>query len=201
MKKAVVAVLCTSLIAPHTRVWKSGLTPRASSRPMIGAVTAWVSGTPNCAGPMIATVSSMAATLAPNPWRSPRRSATRANATPPARPIQKPPVGVTREARKDTVATCAGPAGGGSTRPKLAGGVVSPGPGAHSGRTKARSAEACDVDPAMEDKRRTNAARPEDFDVDTAMEGKRRTNPARREDFDVDTAMDGKSRTNPARPG
>ena len=81
------------------------LQPRASSRPSSGAVTAWVSGIPKRAGPMMATVSSIAATLAPKPARAPRRSATRASATPPARAIQKPPVGAARAARKETTAT------------------------------------------------------------------------------------------------
>ena len=58
---------------------------------------------------MIATVSSMAAALAPKPSRAPRRSATRASATPPARAIQKPPVGAARAARNETTATWAGP--------------------------------------------------------------------------------------------
>ena len=79
--------------------------PRASSRPRSGAVTAWVKGMPNRAGPMIATVSSMAATLAPKPACAPRRSATRASATPPASAIQKPPVGAARAARRETTAT------------------------------------------------------------------------------------------------
>ena len=72
---------------------------------------AWVSGTPKRAGPMIATVSSIAAMLAPKPCRAPRRSATRATATPPANATQKPPVGAARAARKDATATCAGPEG------------------------------------------------------------------------------------------
>jgi hypothetical protein len=60
---------------------------------------------------MMATVSSMAAALAPKPSRAPRRSATRARATPPASAIQKPPVGAARAARKETTATWAGPEG------------------------------------------------------------------------------------------
>ena len=60
---------------------------------------------------MIATVSSIAATLAPKPSRAPRRSATRASATPPASAIQKPPAGAARAARKETTATWAGPEG------------------------------------------------------------------------------------------
>ena len=74
-------------------------------------MTAWVSGMPKRAGPMIATVSSIAAMLAPKPSRAPRRSATRASATPPASAIQKPPVGAARAARKETTATWAGPDG------------------------------------------------------------------------------------------
>ena len=62
---------------------------------------AWVSGTPKRAGPMMATVSSIAAMLAPKPCRAPRRSATRASATPPASATQKPPVGAARAARND----------------------------------------------------------------------------------------------------
>src|SRR3954447_3060304 len=120
MKNAVVAMLCTSRSRPQTRICHSPRTPRASSRPRSGAVAAWVSGIPNRAGPMIATVSSIAATLAPKPCRAPRRSATRASATPPARAIQNPPAGLAREARNETVATWAGPAGGGCTPPKLA---------------------------------------------------------------------------------
>ena len=85
--------------------------PRACSRPRIGAVMAWVSGTPKRAGPMMATVSSIAAMLAPKPCRAPRRSATRAIATPPASATQKPPVGAARAARNETTATCAGPEG------------------------------------------------------------------------------------------
>ena len=72
---------------------------------------AWVSGTPKRAGPMMATVSSIAAMLAPKPCRAPRRSATRAIATPPASATQKPPVGAARAARNETTATCAGPEG------------------------------------------------------------------------------------------
>ena len=79
----------------------------------MGAVMAWVSGTPKRAGPMMATVSSIAATLAPKPCRAPRRSATRARATPPARATQKPPVGAARAARNETTATCVGPEGTG----------------------------------------------------------------------------------------
>ena len=72
---------------------------------------ACVSGTPKRAGPMMATVSSIAAMLAPKPCRAPRRSATRAIATPPASATQKPPVGAARAARNETTATCAGPEG------------------------------------------------------------------------------------------
>ena len=72
---------------------------------------------------MIATVSSIAAALAPKPSRAPRRSATRASATPPASAIQKPPLGAARAARKDTTPTCAGPAASGGAEP-VAGGAV-----------------------------------------------------------------------------
>src|ERR671923_42182 len=113
MKNAVVAALCSSRRLPQARICTGVTTPRASRRPRRGAVTAWVSGTPTGAGPMIATVSSIAAALAPKPSRAPRRSATRASATPPASAIQNPPVGAARAARNDTTATCAGPAGAG----------------------------------------------------------------------------------------
>ena len=105
MKNAVVAVLCSSRTAPQASTWSQAATPRASRRPSIGALTACVSGMPTRAGPMIATVSSIAAMLAPNPSRAPRRSATRASATPPASAIQKPPVGAARAARNETTAT------------------------------------------------------------------------------------------------
>jgi hypothetical protein len=45
--------------------WPAKPTPRRSRRPSSGALAAWVSGTPKRAGPMIATVSSIAAMLAP----------------------------------------------------------------------------------------------------------------------------------------
>ena len=111
MKKAVVAVLCTSRIAAQASTCEGAAQPRASRRPSIGAVAAWVSGMPIRAGPMIATVSSIAAALAPKPSRAPRRSATRASATPPARASQNPPVGAARAARKETTATWACPEG------------------------------------------------------------------------------------------
>ena len=111
MKNAVVAVLCSRRMAAQARICGRTATPRASRRPSIGAVAACVSGIPMRAGPMIATVSSIAATLAPKPSRAPRRSAARASATPPAKAIQKPPVGAARAARKETTATCAGPEG------------------------------------------------------------------------------------------
>ncbi len=112
MKNAVVAALCRSRTAAQATSCGQKPTPRSCSRPSSGALSAWVSGTPNLAGPMIATVSSIAAALAPKPGRAPRRSATRASATPPASAIQKPPLGAARAARKDTTATCAGPASG-----------------------------------------------------------------------------------------
>ena len=111
MKNAVVAVLWISRIAPQARICGSGRQPRASRRPSMGAVAAWVNGMPIRAGPMMATVSSIAAMLAPNPSRAPRRSAVRASATPPASAIQKPPTGAARAARNDTTATWAGPEG------------------------------------------------------------------------------------------
>ena len=111
MKNAVVAVLWTSRTAAQASICASGRQPRASSRPSSGAVSACVSGIPSRAGPMIATVSSIAAALAPKPSRAPRRSATRATATPPASAIQKPPAGAARAARNETTATWAGPEG------------------------------------------------------------------------------------------
>jgi hypothetical protein len=123
MKNAVVAALCSRRTAAQARSCGQNPTPRACSRPRIGALSACVSGTPNRAGPMIATVSSIAAALAPKPSRAPRRSATRARATPPARAIQKPPLGAARAARKDTTPTCAGPAASGGAVP-VAGGAV-----------------------------------------------------------------------------
>ena len=74
MKNAVASELFTSRMTAHASHWRSGATARASKRPSTGAVMAWVSGTPKRAGPMIATLSSIAARLAPKPWRSPRRS-------------------------------------------------------------------------------------------------------------------------------
>ena len=105
MKKAVVAVLCSSRTVAQASTCAAVRQPRASRRPSIGALTAWVSGMPKRAGPMMATVSSMAAALAPKPSRAPRWWATRASATPPASAIQKPPEGAARAARKETTAT------------------------------------------------------------------------------------------------
>jgi hypothetical protein len=104
-----VAALWSSLTVAQASSCGQKPTSRAWSRPRIGALTACVSGTPTRAGPMIATVSSIAAALAPNPSRAPSRSATRASATPPASAIQKPPVGAARAARNETTATWAGP--------------------------------------------------------------------------------------------
>ena len=109
MKKAVVAALWSRRTVAQASSWGQKPTPRAWRRPRIGALIAWVSGTPMRAGPMMATVSSIAAALAPKPSRAPRRSATRASATPPASAIQKPPVGAARAARNETTATWAGP--------------------------------------------------------------------------------------------
>jgi hypothetical protein len=114
MKNAVVAALWSRRTAAQASNCSEKPTRRASSRPSIGALSACVSGIPIRAGPMIATVSSIAAALAPNPERAPRRSATRARATPPASAIQKPPVGAARAARNETTATWAGPAGTGT---------------------------------------------------------------------------------------
>ena len=111
MKKAVVMPLWRMRNSVQTATCGAGRQPRASRRPSSGAVIACVSGMPKRAGPMIATVSSIAAMLAPKPGRAPRRWATRASATPPASAIQKPPLGAARAARNDTTATCAGPAG------------------------------------------------------------------------------------------
>ena len=113
MKNAVADALWSRRTAAHASSWDITPDPRASSRPSSGAVIACVSGIPKRAGPMIATVSSIAATLAPNPGRAPRRWATWAMAVPPASAIQKPPVGAAREARNETTATWAGPAGAG----------------------------------------------------------------------------------------
>ena len=123
MKKAVVAALCRRRTAAQAASCGQNPTPRACSRPRTGALSAWVSGTPKRAGPMIATVSSIAAALAPKPSRAPRRSATRASATPPARAIQKPPVGAARAARKETTPTWAGPTAS-SGAAALAGGAA-----------------------------------------------------------------------------
>src|SRR5829696_3233612 len=113
MKNAVVAALCRRRTAAQARNWGQKPIPRACIRPSSGALSACVRGTPNLAGPMIATVSSIAAALAPKPSRAPRRSAARARATPPASAIQKPPLGAARAARNETTATCAGPAASG----------------------------------------------------------------------------------------
>src|SRR5918992_49526 len=58
MKKAVVAVLWNSRTTPQTSICGARPTPRASRRPSSGALIACVNGTPNRAGPMIATLSS-----------------------------------------------------------------------------------------------------------------------------------------------
>ena len=96
---------------PHTSICHATRRAARLSTPSSGAVRAWVSGTPNRAGPMIATVWSIAATLAPYPHRSAAQlRPTRASATPPASATQNPIDGVAREARNETVATCARPA-------------------------------------------------------------------------------------------
>jgi hypothetical protein len=66
---------------------------------------AYVSGALSRAGPMTATVCSMAAALAPYPARKPATAAARARATPPESATQNCADGVAREARNDTVAT------------------------------------------------------------------------------------------------
>ena len=96
-------VAATANCAPTPR-------PLPSIAPSSGALTAWVSGTPKRAGPMIATVSSIAAIEAPKPRRAPCTAPTRASAVPPASATANPAEGTAREARKDTVATWAGPA-------------------------------------------------------------------------------------------
>ena len=115
-KKAMPTALESSRMAAATANCAAGPRPRPSIAPSSGALTAWVSGTPTRAGPMMATVSSMAARDAPKPRRAPCTAPTRASAVPPARATTKPPEGTAREARKDTVATCAGPAISASAR-------------------------------------------------------------------------------------
>ena len=105
MKNAAPAALVSTRSTAQAAICASGRKPRASIAPSIGALTAWVKGTPNRAGPMIATVSSVAAMLAPYPSRAPWRCATRARAVPPASATQKPPVGAARDARNEAVAT------------------------------------------------------------------------------------------------
>ena len=65
MKKAVARELLRSRTTAHQSHCRNGATERDSKRPSTGAVIAWVNGTPKRAGPMIATLSSVAATLAP----------------------------------------------------------------------------------------------------------------------------------------
>ena len=52
-------------MVPHTSICPAADQPRASSAPSSGAVSACVSGTVNRIGPIIATVWSIAAMLAP----------------------------------------------------------------------------------------------------------------------------------------
>ena len=105
------AVVCTSLIAAQAEICRATDAPRASSRPRRGALSACVRGTPKRAGPMIATVWSIAAIAAPYPVRRPRCCPDRASATPPASATQKPADGAAREARNEAVATWARPDG------------------------------------------------------------------------------------------
>ena len=84
-------------IAIAASAWAVVPRPRASIHPRTGAETAWVSGIPTRAGPMIATVWSIAAALVPAPTRKPPRSDARAIATPPASATANPPDG--RDAR------------------------------------------------------------------------------------------------------
>ena len=65
MKKAVASELFRSRMTAQHSHWSTGATERDSKRPSSGAVIAWVNGTPKRAGPMIATLSRVAATLAP----------------------------------------------------------------------------------------------------------------------------------------
>jgi len=92
-------------MAEHASTCHGAAIERDSIRPRTGALRAWVKGTPKRAGPMRAIVSMSVAKLAPKPWRSPRRWATRARATPPGRATKKPPKGTAREATNETVAT------------------------------------------------------------------------------------------------
>ena len=70
-KNAIPMALDNRRIAAATANCAAGRRPRASMAPSSGALTAWVRGTPNRAGPMMATVSSMAAMDAPKPRRAP----------------------------------------------------------------------------------------------------------------------------------
>ncbi len=85
------------------------LAPRACSRPIIGAVIAWVSGAFTRAGPITATVWRIAASEAPWPARAPPVYAARASEIPPPRAKKNCSDGAARLARNETVATWARP--------------------------------------------------------------------------------------------
>ena len=55
MKNTVPSRFWTVRIAAQARIWTSAPRPRRSILPSSGALIAWVSGTPNRAGPIIAT--------------------------------------------------------------------------------------------------------------------------------------------------
>ena len=102
---AKLAAFCSRRIVPQTNICHATVAPRACSTPSSGAVSACVSGTVIRAGPISATVCSIAARLAPYPQRNPRRAPARAIAAPPASATQNPIDGIARDARNDTVAT------------------------------------------------------------------------------------------------
>ena len=62
---APVSAFWKSRMVPHTIICHATVAPRASSTPSSGAVSACVRGTPIRAGPIRATVCSIAAMLAP----------------------------------------------------------------------------------------------------------------------------------------
>ncbi len=65
MKKTAPRPFWNSRMATQTRSCHTGAAERPSMRPSTGALSAWVKGTPNRAGPMSATVSISVARLAP----------------------------------------------------------------------------------------------------------------------------------------
>src|SRR3954466_12582756 len=97
------------------------------SRPTSGAVIACVSGVVTRSGPRIAMPWSVAASEAPKPRDSPKRSPARATARPPGSVSQNCAAGAMRAPTNDAVATCASPRGasvagerdGSDTRPLL----------------------------------------------------------------------------------